>query len=276
MENTTDLIVVKQLPEIVERLAAVKANISEKALGVLALECNEETVKTIKGLRADLNRDFAELEERRKFVKAAVLKPYEDFEAVYRDCVTNIFKPADERLKNQIAEVEDCLKEEKKNEVRAYFDEYAQSLNIDFVPFERSGITVTLSASAKKLKEQAKAFIDRIADDLALIDTQAHKAEILVEYKRTLNASLAITSVTERHNAIEAERARQEQKAQVQTAEEKAALRVDEALSAAAEVPAQTEDADPVKTWAPKRITHRLSKLRALKQFLIEGGYEYE
>lgn len=62
-------------------------------------------------------------------------------------------------------------------------------LCIDFVTFEQANIGITLSASLKSLKEQAKNFADRISDDLMLIQTQENKAEILVEYKNTLNVS---------------------------------------------------------------------------------------
>ena len=63
----------------------------------------------------------------------------------------------------------------------------------------------------KSLKEQAKAFVDKIADDLNLIETQEHKAEILVEYKQTLNVSQAITTVTNRFKDIEEEKKKQEE-----------------------------------------------------------------
>ena len=64
----------------------------------------------------------------------------------------------------------------------------------------------------KSLKEQAKYFIDKVADDLKLIETQEHKAEILVEYKQTLNVSNAITTVANRFKAIEEEKVRQQEK----------------------------------------------------------------
>lgn len=67
-------------------------------------------------------------------------------------------------------------------------------------------MTVTL----KKLRETIKAFLDKVMDDIKLIAVQEHKDEILYEYKQTLNVSAAITSVTERYKAIEAERARAE------------------------------------------------------------------
>ena len=82
----------------------------------------------------------------------------------------------------------------KKKKVIAYFEEYAQSKNIDFVKFGDANINVTLTASLKSLKDQAKKFIDKVVDDIALINTQENDAEIMFEYKRTFNVSQAITT----------------------------------------------------------------------------------
>ena len=67
-----------------------------------------------------------------------------------------------------------------------------------------------MSITAKKLKEQCTAFLDRVMDDIQLIATQEHTAEILVEYKKLLNVSQAIRTVKERFEAIAAEKAREE------------------------------------------------------------------
>ena len=216
------VITIKQLPIIEERLQLIKAEIDAKTQHVLALDCNDATVKAIKSLRADLNKDFSDLEEKRKEVKRAVMSPYERFEEVYTECVTNIYKQTDAILKGRIAIVENAIKANKEKEIRAYYDEYAESLGIDFVPYEKSGITVTLSASTKKLKEQAAAYLDRIADELKLIGTQPQELqpEILVEYKRTVNVAYSIQTVIERKKAIEEEAERARQQAEQQAKEQ--------------------------------------------------------
>ena len=78
-----ELIIVKQLPVIEEHLLALKAEIEEKTARAMNLVCTEDTVKEIKGVRSDLNKEFAELETQRKFVKEQVMKPYEAFESIY-------------------------------------------------------------------------------------------------------------------------------------------------------------------------------------------------
>ena len=137
-----------------------------------------------------------------------------------------------------------------------------------------------MSTSPKSLKEQVRAFIDRIADDLALIETQENKEEILVEYKRTLNCSAAITEVVARHKAIEDEKARQtEAEARRRTAQQNIEM-VDAAtpgpviLDAPTTTPTPDPEADREYVVVFK-VTATREKLRALKQFLIGGGYKY-
>ena len=141
------------------------------------------------------------------------------------------------------------------------------SKNIDFITYENAGINVTLSASLKKLKEQARAFIDRVCEDLALIDMQEHSAEILVEYKQSLNVSAAIVSVNERLQAIEAERERRKSEKQKEEPEKP----VPEPVISAPKV------VEPEQEYTMKiRVTATKAKLRELKAFLDEKGYKYE
>ena len=269
----TELIEVIQLPIIKQHLQDIKADIEDKVSKVLALECNESTVKAIKVLRADLNKDLAELEVRRKEVKSAVMSPYEQFEAIYKECVSSVFKEADAELKRRVGEVEDGMKAEKREEVTAYFEEYRKSKHIDFVDFEDTGINVTMSASLKSLKESAKAFLDRVADDLALIGTQENEEEIFVEYKRSLNVSQAITTVVERHKAIEQERQRQAEAEQAKIAEQQAVEKV-EAVAAGSAPLSAPKPAEGIYKMT-FTVTATRPKLRELKKFLEDGGYQF-
>lgn len=279
---SNEIIVVKQLPVIEQQLAQIKAKVTERVSAVTKLICTEETVKEIKKARTELNAEFKAWEDKRKEVKTAVMSPYEQFEAVYKDCISDSYKAADKDLKQKIDEVEQELKNKKSAEVKSYFEEYLASKEIAFVTYEQAGINVTLSASLKSLKEQAKNFIDRIVSDLALIETFTDlKAEILVEYKKSLNVSDAITGVKARAKAVQEEQARQEAEAEKRAAE---AQRVEAIKAAIPEAPAAVE-APTEQTAAPApekkfciRFTVKGTKeqLIALKKFLNEGEYEYE
>lgn len=291
IQQPQELITVKQLPVIEEHLKTLSEEIDTKVNSALALPCTEDNIKTVKSARADLNKTLATLEEQRMAVKNAIMAPYEQFNEIYKTYVSGKIQNADETLKKRIAVVEDELKSQKEADVKAYFDEYLCSKNIDFVYFENAKINVTLSASLKSLKEQAKQFIDRIADDVALIETQEFKEEIFVEYKKNLNCSQAITAVVSRHKAIEEQKIRQAEIEAKRQAQAEATKKVEAAAPAPLEPPKQVEKPmqqpkpqmeanaetapDPVRTLTFK-VTGPISKLKELKSFLVEGGYHYE
>lgn len=274
MENQ-ELIVVEQLPIIKEQLKNISAETDKEVEQAKSLVCTEENIKTVKEVRAKLNNTFKALEERRRSVKNAVMNPYNDFEKVYKECVTDKFKSADIVLKNKIDTIENETKKQKENEIRAYFEEYRQSNNIDFVKFEQARINVTLTASKKSLKEQAKAFIDKVVDDLNLIETQEHKAEILVEYKQRLNISQAITTVTNRFKAIEEEKKKQEELKEQLRQAPVVIVEKEEPKIEVLEKPKVEEKQEEILTLTFK-VKGTRTKLKVLKEFLESEGYDYE
>lgn len=270
-----DLIEVKQLPIIEQQLRNVSVEIEEKVEKATSLVCTEETVKIIKEVRADLNKDFKEFETQRKAVKEAVLKPYNEFESIYKECITDKFRNADIVLKNRIETVENELKAKKEQDVKKYFEEYKISNNIDFVDYKSANINVTKTASMKSLKEQVESFIDKIVDDLKLIDTQEHKAEILVEYKQTLNVSNAITTVMNRFKAVKEEKKKQEEQVVHIEMNEKHEIskRSYEELEAVMSKPVKQN----LKTYTITfKVTDNAVRLKQLKDYLIREGYQYE
>ena len=230
---TRDIIVVRQLPIIENQLREVKASIQKRVDAALSMACTEDSYKSVKKLRAELNKEFKELEDRRKEVKAAILAPYEKFDALYKECAGDLYTDADAQLKKRITEVEDGLKSQRAVEAEAYFNEYLKSVNIPdvFITFATSGIKISLSESRKAMYTKVRGVLDRIAEDLALIETQEHKEEILVEYRKVRNVSQAVTTVDERHKAMEAERQRREQVAAERAARAAAQSKVEQVVT---------------------------------------------
>lgn len=196
----TYLAILKQQPIIdMSGMAQIGEKVKER-LSVYNFEqlvVDEENVKAIKKLRTELGSEFKTFEEARKSIKQGITDPYTQFENSYKDNVANLYKDADAKLKRAIDEVEDGMKQAKREEVKRYFDDLKEFMEIDFVTFEQANINVTLTASMKSLKEQAQQFLERIESDLVLIESQEHSERILVAYKSSLNVSHAITSVLE-------------------------------------------------------------------------------
>ena len=278
------LIVIKQLPQIEEHLKDLSTEIDKKVKDAKSLICTEESVKTIKQVRADLNKEFKELEIQRKAVKEQILEPYVQFEEVYKTYISDKYKEADIDLKQKIDSTENELKKQKENEIKDYFEEYKTAYNIDFINYEQANINVTLTASKKSLKEQAKKFIDEIVDDLKLIETQECKEEILVEYKQNLNVSKSIQEVANRHKLLEEEKKKQEElkNKQLEEAQRQAdmSIKTQEVATKNAldnfviEAP-KIEEQEEILTLKFK-VRGTRSKLRELKRFLEDGGYDYE
>ena len=282
-----EMIVVKQLPVIEQQLQVIKTEVTKKVEDALSLVCTEDTVKDVKKVRAELNKELTYWEDKRKQVKKEVLAPYNAFESVYKDCISNTYNKADKELKSKIDTVEKELKASKAREVLDYFNEYLNSVETavgtplyEFVLFENANINVTLSASLKSLKEKAKDYIDRICDDLNLISTQVHKDEIFYEYKNSLNVSTAITTVANRYKAIGEAKAKEEERKAREQAIKENINKVDAVIEATPEPvitpPVVTETEDEEEYILTFKVTATKSKLRELKQFLENGNYKYE
>lgn len=284
MEN--NLIVVKQLPVIEDQLLAVKASIEERVTTALSLVCTEETYKDIKKVRSDLNKEYAELERRRKEIKGQILAPYEQFEGVYKECAGDMYARADRELGAKIKEVENGLKQQKADDLAAYFAEYRASLGINegFVALDAANIKIGLSDSRTSLHKQAKAFLDMVDGDLVVIEKQEYPDEVLAEYRKNYNLSGAILTVGNRHAEIAREQLRREQMKAQQEAAQAAAQAVKQAVQeetpAAVAAPVKVEQpaavAAPVLYQTTFTVTATIEQLKALKAFLIEGGFTYE
>ena len=300
-----NLITIKQLPIIEDQLRSLKDTIQAKVDETLSLACTEETVKIVKLNRSALNKEFTELENRRKEVKAAILAPYERFEAVYKECVTDAYRKADETLKKEIDEVESGVKNQKAKKIIDYFNELrsAHGLDEDLASWQRAGIKVGLSDSEKSLKAQVDAYINKVTEDLSAISGMEFADEILVEYKaKGGDLAGAIKWVRVRHESIAKEAARREAEAKAKAeaeareAEIRRIREAEEAERARAEAAAPVIEppeqfsapkveapAAPAQAESPQRVyrvtfevTGTIDQIKALKKFLTEGEYKYE
>ena len=277
MEN---LIQIKQLPIIEERLKELEATIKQKTDTALSLVVTEDTYKEIKKVRSDLNKEFKELEDLRKQIKNQVMKPYEEFEKIYKE-VTGHYNIADKELSARIKYIEQNLKDMKEQQVREYFEEYKSSLNLeyDFITFEKLNLNITLSASAKSLKEQTKTFLDKISTDIQVINNTEDNGELLFEYLKCFDIGKAMAIVSARLKAIE-EQKKAKELAEQKEKEIEGALKI---INEAAENMLPEQLAPPIVQQEQEKeykvvftVVATKEKLKELKIFLENGGYKYE
>ena len=228
VEDNPDLIVINQLPIISERLDKVKDEIKRRTAFADTVTVSEENRQEIKKIRAAMNAEKSRLDEVYKKALEAAIAPIQVVQDKYKDCV-GLYTKANSQLKAKIDVIEDGLKLEKENSVKEYFEELVTAKKIDFISFERLGLKITLSVSEKKLKEQVNNIVERVATDLKAIEIQENKEEILVEYKKSLNVSEAVSIVDARHKAIQAEKERKAKQAEQRARELAAAKAVEDA-----------------------------------------------
>ena len=293
-----NLITVQQLPVIVyERLESVGQEI-DKRIAELDLDkqlVTEDTKKAVKDTRAMLNKELKDFEEQRKRIKEQVVAPYEAFEKAYNSFIKVKYEKADGILKVKIDEFDKRLKADKEARIRAYFTELCQDNNIDFLPFERLCLNIRLNDSDKSLKDIVNTNIDNVVKSLKFIenltDPDEYKAEILADYKQTLDVMIAINNAKYRKQQREAELQRLEaQKAAAEQARLAAEARAKEVapLQAPEEIPTpaiQEAPAPPQEVPAPApqevapdlivtnfTVQGTMEQLRALKAYILSNN----
>lgn len=272
-----ELIAVKQLPIIEERLKDLSVEIDRQVTEALNLAVTPETVKTVKEVRANLNKQFRELEDQRKTVKRQILEPYEAFDRIYRTYVSVRFNEADTELKRKINSVEDGLKQEKEDELREYFRELADSLHLPWLDYERGRFNVTLSKSMKAMKQDVYTFVDRVHSDVQAISVMPDNAEIMSEYKLYLRLGEAVETVKMRREAVEREMQAQEKLKEILTAEREAEEKVlEETKETVLSAPKKIVENAVEKLKLTFTVTDTRERLKVLKAFLDSNNYQYE
>jgi len=288
-----NLITVQQLPVIVyERLESVGQEI-DKRIAALDLDkqlVTEDTKKAVKDTRAMLNKELKDFEEQRKRIKEQVVAPYEAFEKAYNSFIKVKYEKAESILKVKIDEFDRKLKADKEARIRAYFTELCQDNNIDFLPFERLCLNIRLNDSDKSLKDIVNTNIDNVVKSLefieSLTDPDEYKAEILADYKQTLDVTTAIRNAQYRKQQREYELQRLEaQKAAAEQARLAAEARAKEMapLQAPEVVKPQEQIVKNEAVPAPQEeilhytlsVSGTRAQLRALRQFLETNNINY-
>ena len=283
------LITLQQPPIIIyERIKAVGQQIEAK-IAELNLDnqlVNEDTIKSAKNTRTMLHKELDVFETQRKFIKEQVNAPYEAFEKAYKEHIKVHYDKADSTLKAKIDEVKNRLISDKITRIKDYFTELCQSQGIDFLVFERLSLNITLSASDKSLKEQVANFVSEVSKSLQLIESlnepDEFKAEVLTEYKQTIDVTRAIQNAQYRKQQREAELQRiEEQKKRAEQARLEAEERARE--TAPLQAPAQVQPAQEA-TQAPLQedilqytltVQGTRAQLKALRVFLETNNIKY-
>ena len=278
--DSKTLIAVTQLPIIEERLRDYKTEIEAAVSEAKSMVATADTIQAVKAKRAELRKQFEDLDKRRIAVKSMILEPYERFNKVYDECVKRPFADADATLKATVDGFEGELKAAAYEKLKANYDEHCQLEGIDWLPFDeamrRSGVKIgmadTKTKTTRKAMDALAEFISKVALGMEAVRKMDDSAEIMVEFKKCLDAGQAAAIVAERKRKIqesaEAENRRKEEAARQQEMVAK--------VEAAAPTPAPV--AAPTAVQAPELMTDRPTgywkKMSFTIYFRNPGEYE--
>lgn len=268
--DLNEIIKIQHLPEIFEQLEKVGKFVDEKLKGVTDLKATDANKSNLKDKRTEINNTLSILEDKRKGIKKAIETPYDVFNAKYTKEVKEKLENASKTLTGKINFIEDTQKKAKEQVLRKFFEEYKVSKNIDFVDFEQMHLNIILSTTEVKYKNDIVKFLDKVSDELDLINLQSSKEEIMYEYKKTLDLANSIKIVQERKMAIERAAEENAKRELLAKQQQENVTEVKRALT----TPVKEVKEEIYQLTFTVRGTK--NQLVLLKNFLNDGGYEYE
>lgn len=264
-----------QAPVISEDLDNVRRQLDLVLAEVGQLPADDNSLKRVKALRADLSKQFAIMEEQRKEVKRQVMQPYTQAEEKYKTCIADPYRAADQKLKEWVDGYQDGMKRSCEQELREYFEELCQVHGVDFLCFSQAGVRVDMAMARqkepRKAMEQLEAFVLRVRGELDTVLELEDAAEVLSEYRKCLDLSGAILTVKDRkqQEAKAAELVRAAQDAREQESRHRAQL-----LAACPEIGEQLPQEDLYTLTFT--VTGTKPDLKALKAYILSSNLTLE
>lgn len=281
--DITALVEIKQLPIIVERLSQVKNEIITATNEVLAMDCTEESYKTIKKMLARMNKDYEALETLRKDIKKTIFAPYDAFLETYKENVSDIYLPAKKQITQKVKLVEDTIAVRLRDRLEEYFTELANVNGVSFLRFEDMGIHVSISTAKKKTMEAIEQYVNQVASDMRTIQSlDEDKEEVLYEFLNTTRYDLgkAISIVNTRKKAIEQQTLDGAKREEMLKKQAEAVSKVQAAAEEILQAPQTITPPEIVnmpKTYkATFTVTATIQQLKELKNYLDERNIIYE
>lgn len=262
-----------QKPVIVENLDSVRNRLEGLISEVAEFPQDDESLKKVKKIRADLNKEKERYEAQRKEAKQIVLADYKRAEKKYEEYISGPYASADQALKEWVDNYQNGIKQKCEDSLRAYFDELCLANGIDFIPFHRCGVSVDMAMARQKEPRKAMDaiynFVKAVRADMDTIAGMENAGEVMAEYRKYPVLSEAVMTVTRRKQELEKSKAylAQQQEQKRQQEENLVAL-----IEAAPEIQPEPEE----QYCVCFRASGTLSALKAMKAHALTLGITFE
>ena len=275
--NINEIIRVETLPVIFQQLAVVGAFVDEELEKFKDIDCTEENKQEVKKVRTSINNTLKVFEDKRKEIKAQVLEAYNQFNDKYEQEVKTKLENASNDLKMKIDYIEAQQLAEKDVELGNFIEEHIKANHLENIlkdvaeVVRLANLKVNLSSSIKSLKEGALAFIQRVANEVKLIELEETPSNLLYEYQQNgFDLTKAKLTLIERQRQIEELAKQREQVQEVQKVEEKIVVQVEEIVA-----PKEIVEEQQLLT-VTFTITDTKENIIKVREFMKEMGIKYE
>lgn len=166
----------------------LKQQITEKLALYEGKKLTEDNKGELKNIITLLNNTSKLLNRHRIDTANALLELYniKKFEKDIKE-IDALVVAAKLKLDTQVKDHENAVKLEKENDARKYFNHRLEKHNIDFVKFEDLKLNITLGLTDNQAMAAIDSFINKIVDDLGIIELNPNATRILVKYRKSLN-----------------------------------------------------------------------------------------
>ena len=275
--NINEIIRVETLPVIFQQLEVVGVMVDEELEKFKDIECTEENKQEVKKTRTSINNTLKVFEDKRKEIKNQVLEAYNQFNEKYELEVKTKLENASNDLKMKIEYIESSQLAEKEIELGSFIEEHIKANHLENIlkdvaeVVRLANLKVNLSSSMKSLKEGALAFIQRVANEVKLIELEETPSNLLYEYQQNgFDLTKAKLTLIERQRQIEELAKQREQVQEVQKVEEKIVEQVEEIVA-----PKEIVEEQQLLT-VTFTITDTKENIIKVREFMKEMGIKYE
>ena len=275
--NINEIVKIEALPKIFYELEKVGEFLDKELAEIKKLDVSEESKQSIKKVRANINETLKQFEDKRKEIKNKCLEAYNLFEEKYNGEVKIKLTNASEELKDAISVIETKQIRQKEDEVFAFIDEHIHTNHLEKIIMIPevicfANLKINLSTSIKSLKEDAKAYIEKVANEVKVIELEDNYSdEILLEYQKNgYDYTKAKLSVVTKNKELE-ELAKQREQVKEVVQQEEVVEKVVEEIVAPKEI---IEDEELLEVTFTVKGTK--PQILQIKNLLIELGVEYK
>lgn len=176
----------------------LKAELAEKLVKYNGLVVTEDSIKLAKSDRAGLNKLRSAFDDRRKDVKKACLKPYEDFERKTKEIIAMIDQPIT-AIDTQLKAFDEIKKEEKRNSIEKFYSDNIGDLR-ELLPINKlwSGKWLNSTVTLLSVTQEIMDTIAKFRNDYNILKAMRLecKQQVLDTYVHTLDMSAALAEKT--------------------------------------------------------------------------------